>query len=82
VECETLDVDEHSGDLKPMAATGMNTDPPVLVLDANAGSGIGRPLALITKPFSHRRNGFRDGYQPFELFCFDQERHSCLPLLI
>src|SRR5690242_10106587 len=59
-----------------MTATRVHADPTVLMLDANAGSGICRLLALIAEPVADGGNCLRNREQSLQFFRLDQERHS------
>ena len=75
VEGEALDMDEHAGDLQPVAAARMHADAAVLMLDANARRRIGRLLALVAKAVAHGGDRLGNRDQPLELFGLDQQRH-------
>jgi hypothetical protein len=66
-------MNEHARHLQPMAPAGVDADATILVLDANARRRIGGPLALVPEAVAHRRNGFLDRDQTFQLLGFDEK---------
>src|SRR5262249_1339018 len=81
MEGEALDVDERTRDLQPMTATRMHADATVLVLDANAGSRIGRLLALVSEAVADGGDRLRDREQSLQFIRLDQEGHCIGPTL-
>src|SRR5690349_1155234 len=70
-EGEALHVDERARDLQPMTATRMHADATVLMLDTNAGSRIGRLLALVPEAVADGGDRLRDREQTLQFIRLD-----------
>src|SRR6185312_11215691 len=83
LEGEALDMDEGAGDSERVTAAGMDADPAVLVLDADARRAVGGLLALVAEPVADGRDRLRYRDQALKLLRPQQQRHATfLPILI
>ena len=75
-------MNKHAANFKAVAATWMNADPAIFVLDADARRAIGGLFALVVKAIPNGGNGFFHRDQALQFFRFDEKRHFKFPLFL